>query len=207
MKSKYWSTYVLGSALSLALAGGLAHAQTVEAVNPNIQGDGTLSPAAAAAMQRGPLPMNDAAVAAKAATTRAAVADEKSAAPSAGPSAEEGGIAPLVAVVGGHSFAGQNAGSSSPSDATGAVGPLSYIQMINTSARIYNRNTHATISTATLNAMAGQAATVNSFDPQIIWDPTTNRFYYVMDSVFSSSDHKLSFGFSTTSNPTNFTTH
>ncbi len=204
MKSKYWYTYVLGSALSLALAGGLAHAQTVEAVNPNIQGDGTLSSAAAAAMQRGPLPMNDAAVAAKAATTRAAVADEKSAAPSTGLSPEAGGNAPLV--VGGHSFAGQNAGSSSPSDATGAIGPSSYIQMINTSARIINRSTHASISTATLNVMAGQASTVNSFDPQIIWDPTTNRFYYVMDSVFSSTDHKLSFGFSKTSNPTNFTT-
>ena len=206
MKSKYWSTYVLGSVLSLALAAGAAHAQTLGAADPNIQGDGTLGPAAAKAMNRGRLLMNEADEAAKAAATRAAVADAKSAAPSSGPTAEEGGNAPLAAVVGGHSFAGQNAGNSSPSDATGAVGPFSYIQMINTSARIYNRNTHAIISTATLNQMAGQAATVNSFDPQIMWDPSTNRFYYVMDSVFSASDNKLSFGFSKTANPTNFTT-
>jgi hypothetical protein len=157
-------------------------------------------------MNRGRLLMNEADEAAKAAATRAAVADEKSAAPNSGSTAEEDGNAPLAAVIGGHSFAGQNAGNSSPSDATGAIGPFSYIQMINTSARIYNRNTHAIISTATLNSMAGQAATVNSFDPQIMWDPSTNRFYYVMDSVFSSSDNKLSFGFSKTSNPANFTT-
>jgi hypothetical protein len=35
-----------------------------------------------------------------------------------------------------------------------------------------------------------------SGDPQIIWDSTSNRFYYVMISVFSQTDNRLSFGFS-----------
>jgi len=40
-----------------------------------------------------------------------------------------------------------------------------------------------------------------------MWDAQTNRFYYLMDSVFSSTNNKLAFGFSTTSNPTNVTTN
>ncbi len=205
MKSKYWSTYVLGSALSLALAAGLAHAQTgtIRAADPNIEGDGTLGPAAAKAMNRGRLLMNDADAAAKKAVTRAS-GEQDTSAPGSAPSVESGETSSLAAVVGGHSFAGQNAGNSTPSDATGAVGPASYIQMINTSARIYNRNTEAVVATANLNQMAGNAATVNSFDPQIIWDPSTKRFYYVMDSIFSASDNKLAWGFSRTANPTDF---
>jgi len=39
------------------------------------------------------------------------------------------------------------------------------------------------------------------FDPQIIWDNTTNSFYYVMDSIISSSDNRLAFGFSKSSVP------
>ena len=35
-----------------------------------------------------------------------------------------------------------------------------------------------------------------------MWDPTTNRFYYVMDSVLSASDNRLAFGFSKTASPT-----
>ncbi len=47
---------------------------------------------------------------------------------------------------------------------------------------------------------------MNSFDPQIIWAPTTNRFYYTMTSIFSASDNRLSFGFSKTADPNNVTT-
>lgn len=207
MKSKFWCTCALGSALSLALAAS-AHAQTgtILAANPNIEGDGTLGPAAAAAMDRGRLLMNEEDAVTKKAATSSSGEHERSA-PASAPSAEAGGVSPLAAIVGGHSFAGQNARNSSPSDSTGAIGPSSYIQMINTSARIYNRNTQSIIATATLNQMAGNAATVNSFHPQIMWDPTTNRFYYVMDSVFASNNNKLAFGFSRTANPTDFSTN
>ena len=58
------------------------------------------------------------------------------------------------------------------------------------------------VATGTLNQLAGNAATVNSFDPQIMWDPTTNRFYYAMDLSFSSTNNKIAFGFSKTANPT-----
>ena len=39
------------------------------------------------------------------------------------------------------------------------------------------------------------------FDPQIIWDPTTRRFYYVADDVYSAIDNRLAFGFSKTASP------
>jgi hypothetical protein len=45
-----------------------------------------------------------------------------------------------------------------------------------------------------------------SFDPQIIWDSQTSRFYYVMDSVFSPTDNRISLGFSKTGSPANLTT-
>ena len=74
--------------------------------------------------------------------------------------------------------------------------------MVNRRVKIYDRNSHASIAAGTLNALAGNASSVNSFDPQIMWDPTTKRFYYVMDLVFSQNDNRLAFGFSRTSNPT-----
>ena len=120
--------------------------------------------------------------------------------------------ASLAAVVDGHSFAGQVGGNFQPVF-NGAIGPFSYIQMINTSARIYNRNTHAVVATASLDKIAGTGGqtstglTTFSVDPQIIWDPSTNRFYYVMRSTLGRFNHVLAFGFSRTSNPTDFSTN
>jgi hypothetical protein len=54
--------------------------------------------------------------------------------------------------------------------------------------------------------VAGVSASQSSEDVQMIWDSTTNRFYYVMLSVVSGTDNRLSFGFSKTSSPGNVTT-
>ena len=40
-----------------------------------------------------------------------------------------------------------------------------------------------------------------TFHPQIIWDPQTRRFYYLMETVVSAADNRLAFGFSTTASP------
>lgn len=109
-------------------------------------------------------------------------------------------------VVGGLNFAGLTDNTGSPPDTTGAIGTTRFVQLVNRRAGIFNRTTGALISSGTLNQLAGVASTVNSFDPQIIWDPTTNRFYYTMDSIHSSSSARLSFGFSRTSSPLNVTT-
>ena len=78
--------------------------------------------------------------------------------------------------------------------------------IVNPNAGIFNRTTGTLIASGTLDQLAGISSTIESFDVQVIWDPTTNRFYYTMDSIFSSTDNRLSFGFSKTSAPSNVTT-
>ena len=95
------------------------------------------------------------------------------------------------------------AGTSSPSDSTGAIGPSSYIENVNSIATIYDR-TGAPLATSALDTWWGEGGS-SAFDPQIMWDATTNRFYYTGDAVFSGSDNRLSFGFSKTANPTTLT--
>jgi hypothetical protein len=86
-----------------------------------------------------------------------------------------------------------------PSDSTGAIGPTRYIELVNRKFAIYNRTSNTPISSGSLGSLVGSIA--NVFDPQVIWDPSTKRFYYVADNVFSSSDNRLSIGFSKTSSP------
>lgn len=94
---------------------------------------------------------------------------------------------------------------SQPSDSTGAIGTTRYIEMINTNFAIYNRTSNTPISTGTLLGLAGCATTTcadNVFDPQVLWDGQTSRFYYVMDNILvSGSDNRLNFGFSKTASP------
>jgi hypothetical protein len=169
---------------------------TAKAADPTEQGAGTMSVAARAAMQRGALPKSADEVAAKAAATRASA---EALGPASGGSSAAAG--PLATISGGHNFVGQFVTTSTPPDTTGAIGTTRYIQLVNTRFGIYNRSTNALIGSGTLNQLAGLAATVNTFDPQVIWDPQTNRFYYFNDSIFSSSDNRLSWGFSKTSSP------
>jgi hypothetical protein len=96
-----------------------------------------------------------------------------------------------------------------PSDSTGAIGPTRYIELINVRYAIYDRTSNRPIGTGTLNELAGEPPPpppgenkgVAVFDPQIIWDPTTRRFYYVADDVYSAIDNRLAFGFSKTASP------
>lgn len=207
-KSGRIARFFLAAAATLSIMTVAAQAQTLTAADPNEQGDGTLGVAAARAIARGPLPMSAADVAAKAAANRAHDAAVRSGAlRPASPSelaAAGGSSAKAPLIVGGHNFAGQSSVNSSPTDSTGAIGPSSYIQTINSIVRIVNRTTNAAIANGTLTQLSGNTA--SNFDPQIIWDPTTNRFYYTMDSVFSSTNNKLAFGFSKTASPINVTT-
>ncbi len=184
---------------------------TIKAADPSEQGDGTMSAVARKAKLHGALPRGPETAIAKAAADRAhAEAVRTGKIKGLGDQdARRGPLAP--AVVGGHNFAGMAANpvtSGTPPDDEGAIGPTRYIQTLNsTGVRIIDRNTHATIGSGTLNQLAGNAASVNSFDPQIIWDPTTKRFYYMMDSVFSATDNRLAFGFSKSASPSNVTTN
>ena len=88
-----------------------------------------------------------------------------------------------------------------PPDETSAVGTTRYIELVNTNFAIYNKTSNSPISTGTINSLAGAASTDSVFDVQVIWDPTTSRFYYAADDVVSSSDNRVAFGFSKTASP------
>ena len=94
----------------------------------------------------------------------------------------------------------------SPPDTTGATGRTRYIQLTNRRIGIYNRTSSVPIFQGSLNDLAA-APTANNFDPQIIWDGNTGKFWYAMDTVFSSSDNRLAFGFSKTASPNNATSN
>ncbi len=87
----------------------------------------------------------------------------------------------------------------SPTDSTGAIGTSRYIELVNSEIAFYDRTNDAPLSVGTLAALTGDSG--NLFDPQMIWDAGTNRFYYETDNIVSSSDNRLEVGFSTTSTP------
>lgn len=94
--------------------------------------------------------------------------------------------------------------SSTPSDSTGAIGPTRYVETVNRKVGIYDRNLNL-LASDILPAWWAEPGS-NSFDPQVIWDETTRRFYYAGAVVYSAVDNRLAFGFSTTASPNNATT-
>ena len=89
-----------------------------------------------------------------------------------------------------------------PSDSTGAVGPSRYVELVNLNFAIYDRSTNQ-LSTGTLNTLAGRPETDFIFDPQVIWDPQTQRFYYAMDDTIGNfANSLLAYGWSKTDTPT-----
>jgi hypothetical protein len=98
-------------------------------------------------------------------------------------------------------FEGVRDTNSGPSDSTSAIGTTRFIELVNRQFAIYNRTSNTPLSQGNLNTLVGEPSTSNVFDPQIIWDPTTNRFYYLMDDVVSDTDNRIAFGFSKTASP------
>ncbi len=73
---------------------------------------------------------------------------------------------------------GQSQADVTPPDPTGAIGPSRYVELINLRFGIYDRS-GGLISGGTLADLTGVAAD-NLSDPQILWDPQTQHFYYVV---------------------------
>ena len=105
------------------------------------------------------------------------------------------------AIVAGRSWQGINNPNVAPPDETSAVGTTRYIELVNVNFAIYNKTSNTPISTGSINSLVGAASTDSVFDVQVLWDPTTSRFYYAADDVVSSSDNRLAFGFSKTASP------
>jgi hypothetical protein len=98
-----------------------------------------------------------------------------------------------------------------PPDTTGAIGPSRYIELINTRFAIYDRS-GSPLSTGGLRSFIG-ANTNFVTDPQVLWDPGTNRFYFValefshfVGAPGANPDNRLYMGFSRTASPSNAST-
>lgn len=99
-------------------------------------------------------------------------------------------------------WAGINNPNNAPPDETSAVGTSRYIELVNSNFAIYSKTGNTPMNTGTLSSLLGVApGSADLFDPQIMWDGQTNRFYYAMDAVLSASDNRVAFGFSKTAHP------
>jgi hypothetical protein len=111
------------------------------------------------------------------------------------------GITPLAAPSLARGWEGPQSPLYTPSDSTGAVGTTRFVTLVNRLFAIYDKSSDTPLDTGTLNELIGAGAADQVFDPQVIWDPTTQRFYYAAIDVVNSADNELAFGFSTTDSP------
>ncbi|HEX9312837.1 MAG TPA: hypothetical protein VGA30_08460, partial [Actinomycetota bacterium] len=100
--------------------------------------------------------------------------------------------APILGV----SWQGLNDPSLTPADPNGAIGPNSYVEIINEMLGIYQRS-GTLIASATLHTLTGDSNFLG--DVMVLWDPITQRFYY---NVWDISVQTMQWGFSKNNNPT-----
>lgn len=102
-------------------------------------------------------------------------------------------------------------GDSVPPDTIGAMGTSHYVEVVNDDIAVYRRADLGQQSAATLNSFLS-AGSDDVFDPQVIWDPTTSRFYFTVirrNVNFSTGrrTHYLAWGWSKTSDPSDLSSN
>jgi hypothetical protein len=127
------------------------------------------------------------------ATLKAAKAHAAAVAAKAHPSAPtaHNGAAPIV----GSSWNGVNQSTVTPPDPNGAIGPNSYVEVVNVKMAIYQRS-GVGIAVGAFSKLTGNG---NGSDPMVLWDPDTQRFYY---NIWNTANARMDWGFSKDSNPT-----
>lgn len=165
-------------------------------------------PAAAIAFEsHAPLPLD----AAKLRATKAAAAREY-AAHNPGAQAQSSAAPRAAAVFGGLNQRGlgdPNTNEATPSDSTGAIGPSHYVEMVNATIGVFGRSNLGQVNARSFEDFIGHPGD-DTFDPQVIWDPSANRWFYLLDDIGPSTrvtnpngDNFLAFGWSKTADPTN----
>ena len=96
----------------------------------------------------------------------------------------------------GPSWKGQAENDLAPPDPTGAIGPSSYIELINLRYGIYGRD-GSLVNEGDLGALTLFPVSELS-DPQIVWDPYSQRFYYL---VLDFNNSAYAFGYSKSAAP------
>ena len=178
-----------GAIASPALA--IAKPLRVVPATPNPSADGTLSPAARLALSQGYLVPDQRAYdrgKAKAATANPSLALTAPVPAKRAPSTVS-------------SWLGLSDTDFAPSDSTGAVGTQRFIQLVNSQFGIYAKGATSPMASGSLNTLAGVSSADTLFDVQVIWDPTTSRFYYTMIDEISQTDNALTYGYSKTASP------
>jgi len=92
------------------------------------------------------------------------------------------------------SWPGLQQSNVTPPDPNGAIGPSRYVEMVNLQYGVYDRS-------GTLLAQGSLYTLTNDFyisDPEIIWDPATQRFYYTMVDYIANT---IKWGFSNSDKP------
>jgi hypothetical protein len=91
---------------------------------------------------------------------------------------------------------GQSDPNWTPSDSTVAVSPTRVVEWVNERYGVYDKSLSLK-SSGTLPSITGQGST---FDPQVIWDGATNRFYFFADTQVNAGNgnYGLAYGFSKT---------
>ncbi len=99
-------------------------------------------------------------------------------------------------------FTGQNA----PPDSTGAIGPNHYVEMANSAIAVYSRaSLNTKLAVQDFQTFAG--ASLPYCDPQVQWDSSANRFFYVFIACDPTiATQEFDFGWSKTSNPSDLNT-
>jgi hypothetical protein len=103
-----------------------------------------------------------------------------------------GGAAPII----GASWEGAHDFGLAPPDPNGAIGPNSYIEIINAQIAIYTR-TGTLVQQASMATLTGDSGFLA--DPMVLWDPATQRFFY---NVWDVNQSQMDWGFSKNANPT-----
>jgi PKD repeat protein len=120
---------------------------------------------------------------------------------------------PAVAIIGTLNATGLSAAqqiaaggvNETPPDTTGAIGPNHYVEFNNSEVIAFNR-VDLTPAGAAVD-MSTFVAGTSACDPQIKFDPKTNRWFYVaIRCDGTTTTNQLYIGFSKTSDPTNFST-
>ena len=103
-------------------------------------------------------------------------------------------------------FAGPGYSNGVPPDPTLAVGPEQVVTIVNTSIAVYDKSTGSELYLQSLNGGGGffgsTGATTTIFDPWVLYDTESDRFFAIAIDLPSSSSSYLYIAVSTDSTPT-----
>ena len=105
----------------------------------------------------------------------------------------------------GASWQGISDSTVTPPDGNGAIGPSRFVEVVNDKIAVYNR-TGGTVASGTLTSFTGDSGCLS--DPMVLWDPSTQRFYYSLFAWNAKAvgctnfvSPRILFGFSKTASP------